>query len=342
LPARDKKMILKASRAAFKPFSYPWAFEFYQLASRQHWLPVDVSLEKDMRDWLNLTEPERNLLTQVQLYLANADTDVASNYTEKFLPLFPLPEVRMMLLAFAAMEAIHTESYAYTLDQLGFPETAYSTFLNVPEMYEKHCFVTEERTENLTDVQKTLLDIAINSVFGEGLQLFSAFVLILSFDLRGLMRGLCDLTQYIARDEDLHCKGMTRLFTTLATESNSELTPELIELINNAGRRAVELEDHFIDLAFALGDLPNITAAELKSYVRYIANKRLAEVGLSLLYPGIDANPIPWTDSIFGASVKTNNFERTGIEYQRDNLSGSWDKARERRKLYVKESAGGQ
>jgi ribonucleoside-diphosphate reductase beta chain len=328
-------MILKASRAAFKPFSYPWAFEFYQVASRQHWLPVDVSLEKDMRDWLNLSASERNLLTQVQLYLANADTDVAANYTEKFLPLFPLPEVRMMLLSFAAMEAIHTESYSYTIDQLGFPETAYSKFLEVPEMYEKHCFVTARRAEDLSDVQATLLDIAINSIFGEGLQLFSAFVLILSFDLRGLMRGLCDLTQYIARDEDLHCKGMTRLFVTIASENSSEMTPALIELINAAGRRAVELEDHFIDLAFELGDLPNLTAAELKRYVRYVANKRLDGIGLSPLYPDIETNPIAWTDALLGASIKTNNFERTGIEYQRDNLSGSWKKAREKRKQHV-------
>jgi ribonucleoside-diphosphate reductase beta chain len=332
-------MIFGTTRAAFKPFSYPWAYEFYQIASRQHWLPVDVSLEKDMRDWLLLSETERNLLTQVQLYLANADTDVASNYTEKFLPMFPLPEVRMMLLAFAAMEAIHTESYAYTLDQLGFPESAYSKFLEVPEMYEKHTFVTAKRTEDLSDIQKALLDIAINSIFGEGLQLFSAFVLILSFDLRGLMRGLCDLTQYIARDEDLHCKGMTRLFDTIVSENKPDLTPELIDMIKQAGEKAVQLEDHFIDLAFEMGDLPNLSAAELKRYIRYVANKRLHGVGLGLLYPEINENPIAWTDFLFGASLKTNNFERTGVEYQRDNLSGSWEKARERRKHYVEESA---
>lgn len=329
--------MLKTTRAAFKPFSYPWAFEFYQLASRQHWLPADVSLEKDMRDWLILTEPERNLLTQVQLYLANADTDIASNYTEKFLPNFVLPELRMMLLAFASMEAIHTESYAYTLDQLGFPETAYTAFLDVPQMYEKHCFITGKSAEDLSAVQKVLLDIAINSIFGEGLQLFSAFILILSFDLRGLMRGLCDLTQYIARDEDLHCKGMTRLFSTLVAENPAELTHTLINSIVSAGKRAVELEDHFIDLAFELGDLVNLSAADLKLYVRYIANKRLSEAGLGLLYPECDTNPLPWSDSLLGASVKTNNFERTGIEYQKDNLSGSWDKARLNRKSYLAE-----
>ncbi|HEY9681285.1 MAG TPA: ribonucleotide-diphosphate reductase subunit beta [Oculatellaceae cyanobacterium] len=332
-------MLLKSTRAAFKPFAYPWAFEFYQLASRQHWLPVDVSLEKDLRDWLTLPDSERNLLTQVQLYLANADTDIASNYTEKFLPLFPLPEIRMMLLAFAAMEAIHSESYAYTLDQLGFPETAYSKFLDVPQMYEKHCFITAERDEDLTSVQKTLLDIAINSIFGEGLQLFSAFAIILSFDQRGLMRGLCDLTQYIARDEDLHCKGMTRLFSVLAAENKSELTADLIELIAKAGTRSIELEDHFIDLAFELGDLPNLTASSLKEYIRYIANKRLAAVDFPLLYPEIETNPLPWTDLLFGASIKTNNFERTGIEYQKDNLSGSWENARQRRKELLRDSS---
>jgi len=328
-------MLLGTTRAAFKPFSYPWAFEFYQLASRQHWLPADVSLEKDLRDWLTLTAQEKHLLTQVQLYLANADTDIASNYTEKFLPLFPLPELRMMLLSFAAMEAIHTESYSYTLDQLGFSEAAYSLFLDVPEMFEKHTFVTAVRDEKFSLAQRTLLDIAINSIFGEGLQLFSAFALILSFDLRGLMRGLCDLTQYIARDEDLHCRGMAKLFNVLAAENPDEYTDELRAEIESAGRRAVELEDHFIDLAFELGDLTNLTAAELKGYVRFIANKRLAAIGFPAMFPQYVSNPLPWSDVLLGGSVKTNNFERTGVEYQKDNLSGSWDEAREKRKDYV-------
>lgn len=318
--------MFRARRTSYKQaggFQYPFCFDFYQLQQKLHWLPSEVSLQNDVVCWnTELTESERHLLTQVQLFLANADGDVAASYVEKYLPNLPLPECRMMLLAIANMESIHQESYSYTIDTLGMPESSYSAFLEIPEMYEKHLFLTQQRTEKLEDVQKFLLDIAISSCLGEGLQLFSAFAIILSFMRRGLMNGLGQLTSFIARDEMFHCGGMTEVFNTISAENTNLWTAELVGHIQDSARKAVELEDHFIDMAFSMGDVPNLTAADLKQYIRHIANARLSEIQVPPVFDD-SHNPIDWIDDMLYCPSVANFFEVRNANYSLDNWTGT-------------------
>ena len=320
--------LFKGTRLHLKPYQYPWMHEAHDTQVKLHWHPAEVSLQNDVVAWKSeLTDSEKHILTQVQLYLANADSDVAGCYVQKYLPVLTLPEAQQMLLTIAAMEAIHIDSYALTIDTLGMDESSYSAFLEIPEMREKHDFLMETRAEeHLSEVQRFMLDIAICSAFGEGLQLFSAFVIILSFMRRGLMTGMGQLTTFIARDENLHCEAMIRVFNTIKQEHPEAWTDTLVEYISIAATKAVELEDHFIDLTFKMGNLGNLTAEEVKNYIRYVGNKRLHSLGI---VPPWDqpTNPVPWMDELLGAPEHANFFEARSSSYSKANYSGSWSEA---------------
>lgn len=318
--------IFRGERDTYKPFAYPFAFEFYEIQNKLHWLPSEVSLAPDVKQWkTSLTPSEKHLLTQVQLFLAQADSDIADVYVNKYLPNLRLPELRMALLSIANMEAIHMNSYSYTIDTLGMPESSYSAFLEIDEMRKKHEFITKHH-ENLNNpVRNFMLTIAVDSGFGEGMQLFSAFALIMSFYRRGLMTGLGTLTSFIARDEDLHTEFMIKVFNTMKEENPGAFNDQLIRAIALAGHHAVVLEDHFIDLAFQLGAIENITNSEVKQYIRYIANKRLQSMGCPLLYPEVKTNPLPWMDEILAAPEHANFFETRSTSYSKSNYTGSWE-----------------
>ena len=128
-----------APRNYYKPFEYPKAYELYEMHEKMHWLPDEVPLHQDVLDWRNkLSDAERNFLTQIFRLFTQSDVDVAGAYATKYLPMFPKPEIRMMLLSFAAREAVHIQAYAHLIDTLGMPETTYKQFMDYEAMRDKH------------------------------------------------------------------------------------------------------------------------------------------------------------------------------------------------------------
>ena len=102
--------------AAYKPFRYPWAFDMWKKQQQVHWMPEEVPLGEDVKDWAaNLTDSERNLLTQIFRFFTQADIEVQDNYMEKYGRVFKPTEVKMMLASFANMETIHIAAYALLL-----------------------------------------------------------------------------------------------------------------------------------------------------------------------------------------------------------------------------------
>ena len=180
-------MTVLDKRVTYKPLNYPWAYEYYQLSEKMHWVPQEVKLDRDVRDWnAKMTPAQKNLVSNILKFFTQGDVDVAQGYIEKFMPLFPQPELRMMMSSFAAREAVHIEAYSLLIDTLGLPETEYSAFLDYEVMAAKHNYVDSfdptlfqgAGDYALREVAKAL---AVYPAFTEGLQLFSSFVMLLSF-----------------------------------------------------------------------------------------------------------------------------------------------------------------
>src|SRR4028119_2320193 len=118
------KMPLTEARKQYKPFEYPWAFDFWKRQQQIHWMPEEVPLGEDCRDWAQkLTDHERNLLTQIFRFFTQADVEVQDCYHEKYGRIFKPTEVKMMLAAFSNMETVHIAAYSHLLDTIGMPES---------------------------------------------------------------------------------------------------------------------------------------------------------------------------------------------------------------------------
>ena len=135
-------MSLLEARAVYKPFRYPWAYDAWQTQQRIHWLPEEVPLADDIRDWnQKLSENEVNLLTQIFRFFTQADIEVNNCYMKHYTKFFKPTEVQMMLSAFSNMETIHIAAYSHLLDTIGMPEAEYSAFLKYKEMKDKYDYM---------------------------------------------------------------------------------------------------------------------------------------------------------------------------------------------------------
>jgi ribonucleoside-diphosphate reductase beta chain len=106
-------MSLLEARSTYKPFEYPWAYDFWKRQQQIHWMPEEVPLGEDCRDWAQkLSDHERNLLTQIFRFFTQADVEVQNCYHENYGRVFKPTEVKMMLAAFSNMETVHIAAYS--------------------------------------------------------------------------------------------------------------------------------------------------------------------------------------------------------------------------------------
>jgi ribonucleoside-diphosphate reductase beta chain len=88
----------------------------------------------------------------------------------------------------------------------------------------------------------------------------------------------------------------------------------------------VKLEDKFIELAYEMGDIEGLSKEEVKTYIRYITDRRLLQLGLKTNFK-VKNNPLPWLEWILNGADHTNFFENRVTEYEVAGLTGSWDTA---------------
>ena len=315
---------LTDERTSFKPFAYPWAYEAWLKHEQSHWLHTEVPMLEDVKDWKNkLTKEEKNFLTHIFRFFTQGDIDVAGGYVKNYLPYFPQPEVRMMLLGFAAREALHIAAYSHLIETLGMPDTTYAEFLEYEEMREKHNYVLDISSKN-GDAASTATHIAVFSAFTEGMQLFSSFIMLLNFARQGKMRGMGQIITWSIVDETQHAESMIKLFRTYIEENKEIWNDDLKSRIYTIAEKMVELEDKFIDLAFNMGGIDGLSADDVKLYIRYIADRRLISLGLKGVFK-VKKNPLSWVEEMINAPTHTNFFENRATDYSKGALSGNWE-----------------
>ena len=318
-------MSLLDTRDYYKPFDNPWMFDYYSQQNQMHWFPEDVPLHNDVKDWKDLGESEKNLLTQIFRLFTQSDVDVSSGYVDRYMKIFKKPEARMMMGAFNNMESIHQHAYSLLLDTVGMPEVEYKAFAEYEAMADKHEYVDAVRVTK-GDKRSIAKALAIYSGFTEGLQLFSSFIILLNFPRFGKMKGMGQIITYSIRDESLHVEAMTKLFREFIQENIDIWTDDFKAEIYQACREMVDLEDRFLDLVFEQGDIVGLTKKEMRKYIRYIADRRLLQLGLKPNY-NVKDNPLNWLDDVLGVEHQ-NFFEGRATTYMKAGLRGNVEKVR--------------
>ena len=315
-------MSLLDQSPAYKPFANPsfvnQAIEHDKLA----WGEWECDLNEDVAQWKSgkISSSEKNFITQILRLFTQSDVIVGGSYVDVFLPRIKNNEARMMMLSFAQRETIHMRSYALLNDTLGFPESEYTAFLEYEAMADKIEFMQTFDPDTKQGLAKAIAQTVCN----EGMSLFSAFVMLLNFQRFGKLKGMCEIVEWSIRDETMHVDGMTALFRQYITENPEVVNDEFKQSIYDMYRTAVTLEDKVIDLAFELGAMEGITKSEVKEYIRYIADRRLVNLGLKANWD-ISANPLPWLDWVLNGDSFKNFFEGRVTDYSADGMSGdSW------------------
>jgi len=316
-------MSLTGTRDYYKPFDHPWMFDYYVQQNQMHWFPEDVPLHTDVKDWQELNESEKNLLTQIFRLFTQSDVDVSTGYVDRYMRIFKKPEARMMMGAFNNMESIHQHAYSLLLDTVGMPEIEYKAFSEYSVMLDKHEYINNIKVSP-KDKKSIAKALAVYSGFTEGLQLFSSFIILLNFPRFGRMKGMGQIITYSIRDESLHVEAMTKLFRDYIQENIELWTDDLKKEIYQACRDMVDLEDRFLNLVFEMGNIEGLTQAEMQQYIRYIADRRLLQLGLKPNY-NVKDNPLTWLDDVLGVEHQ-NFFEGRSTAYMKAGLRGDVNK----------------
>ncbi len=317
-------MSLLDAKPVYKPFAYPWAYDSWLTQQRLHWLPEEVPLADDVRDWQRkLTPGEKNLLTQIFRFFVQSDVEVNNCYMKHYARVFKPTEVQMMLSAFSSMETVHIAAYSHLLDTVGMPELEYSAFLRYKEMKNKYDYMQTFNTDTKREIARTL---AVFGAFTEGLQLFASFAILLNFPRFNKMKGMGQIVTWSVRDETLHTNSIIKLFHAFIEENPEVWTEDFQRDLYVACSTIVDHEDAFVDLAFEMGAVEGLAPEDVKTYIRFTADRRLMQLGLQPIFR-IEKSPLPWLDNMLNAVEHVNFFENRATEYSKAATRGTWDEA---------------
>jgi len=309
-------------RNFYKPFEYQTAFDFYKDQHRAHWLADEVPLSSDLNDWkLKLNESEKNLIGNILKSFAQTEVHVNDYWSTKVSLWFPKPEVQAMARVFADFESIHAEAYARLNEELGLDD--FQAFLEDEEAKAKIDRLVETPGETL---HEKALSLAIFSAFTEGVNLFSSFAVLMSFQLRNLMKGTGQIVEWSVRDESLHSKAGCWLFRTLVSENPELDNSEMMKGIYEACETSVNLEFNFIDKAFEMGDIEGLSKEQLKNFIKARANEKLNELGYSPLYNDVEPNMLremEWFNHLTSGKTHQDFFANRVTDYSKSTADWS-------------------
>ena len=312
---------LTEPRHFYKPFEYPQAFEYYKNQHRAHWLADEVPLASDLNDWrLNLNESEKNLIGNILKSFAQTEVHVNDYWSSKISQWFPKPEVVAMASSFGAFEAIHAEAYARLNDELGLDN--FQAFMEDEASRNKIERLLETPSET---IEEKALALAIFSAFTEGVNLFSSFAILMSFQLRNMLKGTGQIVEWSVRDESLHSTAGCWLFRTLMQESPELDTAEMRNNVTEACHLSVKLEFDFIDKAFEMGEIEGLNKDQLKNFIKARANDKMKELGYNPVYNDIDPallKQMEWFGHLTSGKTHQDFFANRVTDYSKS--TGDW------------------
>ncbi len=324
----DKKIInCRADLNQLVPFKYPWAWDKYLKACANHWMPNEINMSADLALWNSsngLTEDERMIIKRNLGFFSTADSLVANNLVLAVYRHITNPECRQYLLRQAFEEALHTHAYQYIIESLGMDEAEiFNMYREVSAVSRKAAWALpftqslgDESFHTGTPVndQRLLRDLIAFYVVFEGIFFYVGFTQVLSMGRRNKMVGTSEQFQYILRDESMHMNFGIDVINQIKIENSHLWTAEFKEEIIDLVRQGVKLE-----YQYAKDTMPNgilgMNAEMFEEYLYFIANRRLAQIGLAEQYPGAK-NPFPWMSEMLDLKKEKNFFETRVIEYQ--------------------------
>lgn len=308
------------------PMKHAWAWEYYNAANANHWLPTEISMQLDIEQWKNataLTSDERHAFETALGFFTTADSIAANNLVIATYRHITSPEIRMYLLRQAYEEAIHTHAYQYIVQSLAMDESKiFNMYRQRDAIYNKASFILnfnegifdkDFKTGTFENDQKFLENMCVFSLILEGIFFYSSFAVIFGFQRQHKLTGSAEQIQYIMRDESMHLNFGCKLINTIKEEQPELWTSEFQQKITGYVMEAARLEYTYAQEVFPSG-IFGMNAQGFRQYIEHIADRRLERVGLA---PQFNVqNPFPWMSEAIDLPKEKNFFETRVTEYK--------------------------
>ena len=323
IKASDKRVINgEADINQLAPFKYPWAWEYFLNANKNHWTPLDINMAQDVQDYQHkLSDTEKHVYENVLGYLTTSDILAMRNIGLAVMEKMTAPELQIYQARQVYEEALHTWTYQHCIETIGLDQgEIYNRYRVVPAIHGK-IKLTNRRLDsvmrsdmdlrNPDNLREFVMAYIFFAAIFEGCWFYNGFTPIFSLQRRGLMKGTAEQLQYIMRDEVMHASFGIRVVKQILLENDVKLDPKAIRDMWDESEAAEKAYAHYILKNPILG----YTAEDHIEQFRFIANRRARQLGLEEPYPGAQ-NRTPWLDEQANMRKEKNFFETRVTEYQ--------------------------
>ena len=312
------------------PFKYPWAWNFFLNANKNHWTPLDINMAQDVSDYKHkLTLEERHVYENVMSYLTTSDIMAMRNIGLAVMEKMTAPELQIYQARQVYEEALHTWTYQHCIETIGLDQgDIYNRYRVVPEINQK-IQIASRRLKSILRSDIDLRDpdelnnfvisyIFFAAVF-EGCWFYNGFSPIFALQRRGLMKGTAEQFQYIMRDEVMHASFGIRVVKQIIYEEDITLDPKIVRNMWDEAEAAETTYANYILRDPILGYSADMHIGQF----RFIANRRANQLAMEEPFPGAEAT-LPWLDEQANLRKEKNFFETRVTEYQTGGTL-SWD-----------------
>lgn len=299
---------------------HQWAWEMFDLHESLHWLPEEVPMQDDIRDW---KKNPSEFLRHIMLFFVQADIEVGNTYIDTYIPQYPDLAIRTMLTSFAAREGIHIKGYAYLAETLQLGDGIFSAFIDDPVLAGIHNLLGRLRDRAGDSPASSFANMVGTTLLGEGVMLFGQFAMLLNFQRFNRFSGMSTIVAWSIRDEDVHVHGIATvmkkdpLFNAIPLAERQRIYKEVYDEL-------MPLVQSFVKTCFDMEQPEGIEEQDVYQFLEYQAQRRARQANIQDDEITIK-NPFLWFDQIVGGVEHSNFFERRATEYSKGGLDGEYE-----------------
>ena len=308
----------------FNNMKYGWVSKWYRQAMNNFWIPEEINLSQDIKDYRNLNEYERTTYDKVLSFLVFLDSLQTANLPNIGMYI-TANEINLCLTIQAFQEAVHSQSYSYMLDSICSPakrnEILYQWKYD-PMLLKRNKFIGDQYNAFLLhqDALHLVKTLMANYIL-EGIYFYSGFMFFYNLGRNGKMPGSASEIRYINRDENTHLWLFRNIILELKKEESHLFTDkycqEYKDMIDHGVKEEIEWANYVIG-----NHISGLTQNMIEAYIRYLGNKRSQDIGLGVLYPDYIDEPesMKWVSVYSSANmIKTDFFEARSTAYAKSS-----------------------